>query len=159
MAQGGEVAESIVGARELFVCDEGDAYFVGGVGGDVGLADVAPVDLDEVGPWSDGVVLAEADAARLDGIVGEAGPGGDAGAGTVGADKIAGVEGLAIAVDESAAGCGSDALDGVFPMEADAEAVGAVEEDLVEDSAADASSGTLREGSFGSGIGVIRRGG
>ena len=63
MAQGGEVTEGRLGAGEFFVRDEGDADFVGGVGGDVGLAEVAPVDLDEVRPWSDGVVLAEADAA------------------------------------------------------------------------------------------------
>src|SRR5713226_1736975 len=106
---------------------------MGGVGRDVGLAESAPVDFDEVRPWGDGVVLAEADAARLDGCFGEASPGGDTGAGTVGADEVAGAEGLAIAADESAFGRGRDALDGVLPMEADAEAGGAVEEDLVED--------------------------
>ena len=58
----------------------------------------------------------------MDCVVGEAGPGGDAGAGAVGADEVTGVESLAIAVDESAFGRRSDALDGVFPMEADAEA-------------------------------------
>src|SRR5882672_4480133 len=104
MAQGGEVTEGRFGAREFFVRDEGDADFVGGVGGDVGLAEVAPVDLDEVRPWGDGVVLAEADAARVEGGFGEAGPDGDAGAGTVGADDVAGAEGLAIAVDEGAFG-------------------------------------------------------
>jgi len=63
MAQGGEVTEGCLGAGEFFVRDEGDADFVGGVGSDVGLAVVAPVDLDEVRPWGDGVVLAQADAA------------------------------------------------------------------------------------------------
>jgi hypothetical protein len=140
MAQGGEVTEGCLGAGEFFICDEGDADFMGGVGRDVGLTDVAPVDFDEVRPRGDGVVLAEADAARLDAGFGEAGPGGDAGAGTVGADEVAGAEGLAIAVDERAFRCGGDALDGVLPMEADAEAGGSVEEDLVEDGAADASS-------------------
>src|SRR6266576_7013273 len=111
MAQGGEVTECRLGAREFFIRDEGNADFVGGVGGDVGLADVAPVDLDEVRPWGDGVVLAEADAARVDGGFGEAGPDCDTGAGAIGADEVAGAEGLAIAVDEGAFRCGCDALD------------------------------------------------
>src|SRR5207245_9381497 len=50
MAQGGEVTEGFGGADEFFIRDEGDADVVRGVGGDVGLAVVAPVDLDEVGP-------------------------------------------------------------------------------------------------------------
>jgi hypothetical protein len=57
-------------------------------------------------------------------------------------------------MDESAVDCGRDALDGVFPMEADAEADGAVEEDLVKDGAADAAAGRLGEGGLdGEGIG------
>jgi hypothetical protein len=45
-------------------------------------------------------------------------------------------------VDESFFRVGSDALNGVLPVEADAETGGAVEEDLVEQSAADATSGS-----------------
>src|SRR5260370_5119110 len=131
MAQGGEVTEGCFGAGDFLICDEGDADFMGGVGGDVGLADVAPVDLDEVCPRGDGVVLAEADAARLDGGFGEAGPGGDAGAGTVGTDEVAGAEGLAIAMDERAFGCGGDALDGGGPVEADAHAPGPLAQHLL----------------------------
>ena len=104
-------------------------------------------------------MLAEADSARLDGVAGEAGPGADARAGTVSADEITGLEGLAIAVDESAFACGGDALDGVFPVEADAEAGGAIEKDLVEDGPTDAASGSLRKGGFDSGGGAIGRGG
>ena len=81
--------------------------------------------------------------------VGETGPGCDAGAGAVGADEVAGVEGLAVGVDEGAFGCGGDALDGVLPVKADSEAGGAVEEELVEDGATDAAAGRVREGGFG----------
>ena len=87
-------------------------------------------------------MLAEANAAGVDGGFGEAGPGGDAGTGAVGADDVASAEGLAIGVDESFFRVGSDALNGVLPVEADAEAGGAVEEDLVEQSAADATAGS-----------------
>ncbi len=73
--------------------------------------------------------------------------------------EVAGAEGLAVAVDEGAFGCGRDALYGVLPVEADAEAGGAVEEYLMEDGAADAASGSLRKGGFRGGGGVIGGGG
>jgi hypothetical protein len=76
----------------------------------------------------------------------------------VGAYDVAGAEDLAVGVDKAAgawmeaAGAGlRDALDGVLPMEADAEAGGAVEQELVENGAADAASGAGREGSLGGG--------
>ena len=60
---------------------------------------------------------------------------------------------MAIAVDKGAFVCGGDALDGVLPVEADAEAGGAVEEDLVKNGAANAASGRVGEtGLGGSGI-------
>ena len=58
-------------------------------------------------------------------------------------------------MDEGAFGCGRDALYGVLPVEADAEAGGVVEEYLMEDGAADAASGSLRKGGFRGGRGVI----
>jgi hypothetical protein len=42
------------------------------------LAIVAPIDFDEVGPGGDRVVLAKADAARVNGGCGEVCPAGDA---------------------------------------------------------------------------------
>jgi len=110
---------------------------------------VAPVDFGEFRPRGDGVVLAEADALRMDGVVGEASPGCDSGTGTVGADEVSGVKCLAIAVDESAFGCDGDVLDGVLPVEADAEAGCAVEKDLVENGPANAASGRVGEASLG----------
>ncbi len=80
------------------------------VGSDVGLAVIAPIDFDEVGPGGDGVVLAEADATGVDGGFGEAGPGGDAGLVAVGADEVAGAEGLAIGAEEMTGGGWLDAL-------------------------------------------------
>src|ERR1700733_5234615 len=55
--QGREVAEGLGLAGEFFLGDKGDADLDGGVGGDVGLAEVAPVDLDKFSPRGDGVVL------------------------------------------------------------------------------------------------------
>jgi hypothetical protein len=69
----------------------------------VGLTVVAPVDFDVVGPGSDGVVLAEADAAGVCGGFCKAGPFGDAGLVAIGSDEVAGAEGLAIGVDVVAA--------------------------------------------------------
>ncbi len=57
-----EVRESLRDARVFGAGDEGYADLVGGDGGDVGLAIVAPVDLDVAGPGGEGEVLAEADA-------------------------------------------------------------------------------------------------
>jgi len=37
-----------------------ETQLLGGVGVDVGLTAFAPVDLDEVGPWGDGVSAADA---------------------------------------------------------------------------------------------------
>ncbi len=79
----------------------------------------------------------------------EAGPLGDAGLVAVGGDEVAGAEGLAVGVDEMAVGDWLDALDGVSPVEADAEGEGAVVEELVEDGAADAASGGCGEAGFG----------
>ena len=42
----GEVGEGVVDRGEFFVCDESDADLVGGGRGDVGLAVIAPIDLD-----------------------------------------------------------------------------------------------------------------
>ena len=63
MAQSGEISQGIFGVGEFFIRNEGDADFVGGGGSDVSLTDVAPVDLDEIRPRGDGIVLAEADSA------------------------------------------------------------------------------------------------
>jgi hypothetical protein len=86
-------------------------------------------------------VLAEADAAGVDGGFGEAGPIGDAGVVAVGADEVAGAEDLTVSADEVAGWGGLDALDRVLPVEADAQGVGAVKQKLVEDRAANASAG------------------
>ena len=162
MAQGGEVSEGFAGVRVLLLCDEGDADFVGGVWGDVGLAELAPIDLEEVCPRGDGVVLAKSDTAGSSCGLGEAGPGGDAGVVAVGADDVAAAKGLAIGADFGL-GLGlrgravdADALDGVFPVEADAEAGGAIEQELVKQGAADAASGGSGECGFGGGD-VARR--
>ena len=120
MAQCGEMSQGIVGAGEFFIGNEGDADFVGGGGCDVSLTEVAPVDLDKVCPWSDGIVLAKADAARVNGGIGEARPRRDARAGAIGADEVTGAEGLVIAMDERAFSSGRDALYRVLPVEADA---------------------------------------
>jgi len=69
----------------------------------------------------------------------------------VSTDEIAGAEGLVVGVDVGAVGGLRDALDGVFPVEADSEAGGAVEQEPVEDSAADTASGACGEGGFGGG--------
>ena len=63
----GKWVRACSGCGEFAVGDEGDADFAGGYGGDVGLAVTAPVDFDEVGPGSDGVVLAEAESAGAGG--------------------------------------------------------------------------------------------
>src|SRR5580704_13019692 len=122
----GEEGEGVVDGGEFFLCDESDADLVGGGRGDVGLAVIAPIDFDEVGPGGDGEVLAKADAAGVDGGFGEAGPGGDAGVVAVGADEVAGAESLAIGADEMTGGSGLDALDGVLPVEANAESESSV---------------------------------
>ncbi len=134
------------------VGDEGYADLVRGGGCDVGLAVVAPVDLDEVGPGGDGVVLTQADAARVGRRCGEAGPGSDAGVVAVGTDEVAGAEGLAVGADEVAGGGGFDALNGVLPVEADAEAEGAIEKELMEDGAANASAESCGKAGFGGGL-------
>ena len=123
----GEVGEGVVDRGEFFVCDESDADLVGGGRGDVGLAVIAPIDFDEVGPRSNGEVLAETDTHGVNGGFGEAGPGSDAGVVAVGADEVAGAESLAIGADEMTGGSGLDALDGVLPVEADAESDSSVE--------------------------------
>jgi hypothetical protein len=102
---------------------------------------VTPVNLDEVGPWSDRVVLAEADAAGVGGGGGEVGCCGHAGLVAVGADEVAGGEGLVVGADESALGSGFDRANCVLPMETDAEAFGPVDEKFVENGATDASAG------------------
>ena len=58
--EGGEVLESLFGTDDSLAGDEGDTDFTGRDGCDIGLAVVAPVNLDEAAPGSDGVVLTEA---------------------------------------------------------------------------------------------------
>ena len=70
----------------------------------------------------------------------------------VGSYEVAGVEGLAVGVNESSFGLLGDALDGVFPVKADAEVCGAIEQELVEDGATDAAAGISREGGFSCGF-------
>src|SRR5580698_7823243 len=95
-----EVTERLIRAVYFFAGDEGDADFSGGDGSDVGLAVVAPVDFDKPAPWSDGVVLTKANAAGVSVAPVESGQGGDAGLVAVGADKVAGAEGVGVGVDD-----------------------------------------------------------
>jgi hypothetical protein len=117
---------------------------------------VAPVDLDEVGPWRDRVVLAEADAAGVDGGGGEAGCCGDAGLVAVGADEVAGGESLAVGADDSVFVSGIDRADCVFPMEADSEAGGAINEKFMEHGAADAAAGVQTKAGFDKSFGIVK---
>jgi hypothetical protein len=152
--KGREVAECVGWVGEFAVGDEGDADPGGGDGGDVGLAVVGPVDLDEVGPGGDVVVLAEADAAGVGGGLFEVGPLGDAGLVAVGTDEVAGAKGAAIGVNQVVFAALDDALNDGLPVEADSKGGGAVEQELVESGATDAAAGAGWEGSFGGGVGV-----
>ncbi len=91
-------------------------------------------------------MLAKTDAPGADVIFGETCPGGDSRARTVGAHDEAGMECLAIGVDESPFDRAGDALDGVFPVKADTKTGGAFEQDLMEDCAPDAAPRSLRKG-------------
>ena len=71
-------------------------------------------------------MLAQTDAPGVNVAAIEPGRCGDAGVVAVGADEVAGAEGLAIGADEMTCGGWLDALDGVFPVEADAESQCAV---------------------------------
>src|SRR5271170_5131078 len=158
--EGWEVAESLTGTGDLFAGDEGDADFSRGDGSDVGLAVVAPIDFDESAPGSDGIVLAEADAAGVDDASGEPGPGCDAGLVAVGTDEEAGAEGLGAGVgagvNDGDVVVSCDAADRVLPVEADAEAGGTVEQELVQGGAAYAASGSCGERGLNGGIGPRR---
>ena len=140
MLQGWELAESFCCGRRSLICNISDADLVGRGWGDVGLAMVAPVDLNEVGPRSDRVVLAKADAAGVDGGGGEAGCCGDAGLMAVRSDEVASAQCLMVGADDSTLGSWLDSSNSVLPVESDAKAFGAVDEKFVENGATDASA-------------------
>jgi hypothetical protein len=151
-----KVSESFLRTRDLLIRDKGDTYLIDGVGRDVGLAEVAPVDLDELCPWGNGVVLAESDATGADRRVGETHCGGHAGLMAVGSNEIASTQCLAISADDSAVWGRLDALNRVFPVEANAEAGSAIDEKLVENGAADTAARVQRKTGFDGGFAVVK---
>lgn len=87
--QGGEGSEDLGEANAGMAGDAGHADFLLADGGDVGLAEGAPVDFDIRAPRSDAEMGAEAEAAAALGGGVEAGPGADAGGIAVGSDEPA----------------------------------------------------------------------
>ena len=136
---------------------EGYADLVGGDGGDVGLAVIAPVDFDEVWRRFDLEVLAEAYALGAVGDAIERCAGSDAGLVAVGSDDEAGLDGVAVGADYAALAGSSllrlnflDFLDYGLPVEMHAEGGGAIEEELMEEGSAQASTCGCGEGCLGS---------
>jgi hypothetical protein len=143
---------------------EGYADLVGGDGGDVGLAVIAPVDFDEVWRRFDLEVLAEAYALGAVGDAIERCAGSDAGLVAVGSDDEAGLDGVAVGADYAALAGSSllrlnflDFLDYGLPVEMHAEGGGAIEEELMEEGSAQASTCGCGEGCLGAdrGAGAI----
>jgi len=148
----GEVREGVRGTGKFPIGDKGDADHGGRDGGDVGLTVVAPVNLDEVCPWCDGVVLPQTDAGGVPGGSREVGPVGDARLVAVCADKVARAEGLPIRTDLRDAVALGEALNDRLPMKTDAKGGGAIEQQLMEGRAANTATWTGGEGGFGDGV-------
>ena len=126
--EGGEVLESLFGTDDSLAGDEGDTDFAGRDGCDIGLAVVAPVNLDEAAPGSDGVVLTEAYAPGADSTRAEAGEFGDLGSMSISADEIASAESLRAGVDDGDLLIICYAADRVIPVEANSKTGRAVQQ-------------------------------
>ncbi len=136
VAKEGDGVEDFVEAEVGMAGHDGDADFVGRGGGDVSLAEVAPVNFDVGTPGLDAEMCAEAEtaAAEVGGV--EVGPCADAGGLAVGSDQPAVVDRL---VGEGGGLVWFEDDRGV-PGEAHAEFGGAVEEQAVQAGAAEAYS-------------------
>jgi hypothetical protein len=148
VAEEGDGVEDCREAEARVAGHDGDADFFGSDGGDVCLAKRTPVDFDVGGPGGNAVVGAEAEAAATEMGGVKAGPGADAGGGTVGADEPLAGDGFA--------GEGGGLVwledDGGVPGEADAQFFGTVEKEGVEGGAADADAGAIGEVSGDAGL-------
>jgi hypothetical protein len=136
--QSGKQCQIVSGGRTRSV-DESDAELGGGDRSDVGLADLAPIDLDEIGVRCRGVVLADADARATGGFAVKAGEGSYAGVQPVGSDEIARLEEACCGGDfGQIRASGLNRLYRGLPLEPDSETDGAVEHELVQACSANA---------------------
>src|SRR5580698_3872312 len=122
-------------------------------GGDISLPMIAPVDLDAVAPRSDGVVLTEANAARVDCGFAETGTVSDAGVMAICSDDKTRPDRKTVGTNQTV----FDSLHRGLPAEPDSESRGTLKEELMQVGAFETPAGMRWKCRFDCGVTSRRR--